>query len=153
MNSRPLIAALLAVAGAFAWADGVVTEALACRLVDVDPHLGHFSVGPWTIDLGEADDKAHPRAWQGPITIAAGDKAACTIDAEVSIVERPLYIGGHRLLATTYSGSNRTVFGIDMRTCKVVWRSAPFAGTVGLKAGVLQMGKGSRRLGPDCAIE
>ena len=120
----------------------------ACRYVPLDPGTGRVTIDGRTIDLGEADSLPVPGAWQGPIAIAGVTR--CVVDPAVAIVERPIFQDGRHMLVTTYSGSNRTIFAIELPTCRVVWRSAAFAGAVRLTGDTLFLGKTARPLGPNC---
>ncbi|HCE09621.1 MAG TPA: hypothetical protein DEQ40_13675 [Oxalobacteraceae bacterium] len=149
MIGRPSrIAALVAIG----WLLLASAEAAqTCHYVVLDPRAGKVSAGKLTIDLGQGDDAMAPRSWQGPIAIAQSGGTSCTVDSDVSILERPIYLDGKsHLLVTTYSGSNRVVFAIDATTCRVLWRSKPFVGSVRLKAGVLQTGKQRTKFGSHC---
>lgn len=132
------------------WLSASLATAQTCQYIQVDPGNGKFRVDTLDIDLGAADSDAKPTAWQGPITSTTPVGASCTVDPAVSIVERPIFSDGHRLVVTTYSGSNRVVFAIDAGTCQVLWRSHPFVGQVQLKAGTLRTGDHSMKLGANC---
>ena len=110
-------------------------QAGTCKLVALVPQGDMLPVeGVGRVSLGEADNKAHPTAWQGPVTMGA-----CSLD--LGIVEAPLIgAGAGSFYLTTYSGAVRKVALIDSAACKVVWKSAPFVGQVkvvwrGLKLG------------------
>ena len=122
--------------------------AAACRYAQIDP--GHPpATGDASFDFGAADDPAHPTAWQGPIGIAR-PQARCTVDPDVSIVERPVFTDGQRLLVTTYSGSNRVVFAVDTASCRVLWHSRKFDGAVLLHGDTLHLGRMSLKFDRRC---
>ena len=68
----------------------------------------------------------------------------------VSILERPFYQDGQHLLVTTYSGSNKVVFIINMENCNVLWYSKPFVGNVALKENTLQLDNKTIKLNSNC---
>lgn len=96
--------------------------------------------GGYTFALGEADDAATPRAWQGPLSITGQGGRRCAVSDDVAIIERPMaLVGGHLLYVSTYSGSENTLFVVDARDCTVRWTSPHYAGAarIGTKALVL----------------
>lgn len=127
--------------------------AQTCHYSEVDPGTGKVSVGDLSIDLGQGDNgdgKNTPAAWTGPITLTLAGGASCSVDPDVSIVERPLYSNGKQLLVSTYSGSEKVLYAVDAATCKVQWKSPSFAGRVKLSGNRLQLGKRRFKLGADC---
>nr|WKF55836.1 hypothetical protein HUO10_000280 [Paraburkholderia busanensis] len=127
--------------------------AQTCHYSEVDPGTGKVSVGDLSIDLGQGDsgDGQHtPAAWVGPITLTHAGGDACSVDPDVSIVERPLYSNGKQLLVSTYSGSEKVLYAVDAATCKVQWKSPSFSGRVKLSGERLQLGKRKVKLGADC---
>jgi hypothetical protein len=121
----------------------------ACQYTSLEP-IGPLSFGNFRVELGDADDVAKPTAWQGPIVISRNAERKCTVDPSVSLIERPLFQDGLHLLVTTYSGSERTVFSIALGSCKILWRSQPFAGDVRLDESKLYLGKAAVRLNRGC---
>jgi hypothetical protein len=122
----------------------------SCPYAPVDPGPGGVRSGVQVFDFGESDDKTKSTAWQGPITISGPGEAKCVVDSSVSIVERPIFSDGHHLMVSTYSGSNRVVFVVDVATCQILWRSRPFTGPVSLDGDAIHIGNRTARLGPDC---
>jgi hypothetical protein len=127
-----------------------VVAARTCNYVLVTPGSGRFNAGTATVYLGQADDPTHPAAWQGPITITQADGASCTVDPKVGIVEQPIYRDGSHFLVTTYSGSNRVVYAIDAKSCRVLWHSHRFAGEARLQGNKLRTGKYTATLDAGC---
>jgi len=140
--------ARIAVAGLIFFASTVTAE--TCHYILVKPGAGRFSAGKLTVDLGQADDAARPRAWQGPITITQSNGVSCTVDPTVGIIEQPIYRDGRHFLVVTYSGSNKIVYAIDAASCHVLWHSQPFTGPVRLNLNKLQMGNQTTKIRSDC---
>lgn len=120
-----------------------------CRLAEVAVDGQAAKVGQRVLDLGEADDPQHPTAWQGPLRITSAQGPGCEVDAAVSIIEKPLLAGDALLYVPTYSGSENHVYAVDLRTCRVVWKSPAFTGATRAEPGALILG--SRRLPLDAA--
>lgn len=114
--------------------------AQTCNYTPLEPYLSKAIAGNVSFDFGEEDDANNPQAWQGPLVISQNNGASCTVSPDVGILERPFYHDGRRLLLTTYSGSNKTIFVIDIATCRVLWRSKPFTDSVSIKDNMLQLG-------------
>lgn len=121
-----------------------------CHYRPLDPGTGKTTVGQAAIDLGEGDSVEKPTAWIGPMNITQSGGRSCAVDATVSIMERPFYTDGRHLLVSTYSGSNRIVYAIDVTTCAVLWKSDAFAGKVSLDGPLLHMAEHTKKLGPHC---
>lgn len=132
---------------------GYSVAAQTCNYLLVKPGSGKFNTGKVTVDLGQADDPTHPGAWQGPIIITQADGASCAVGPEVGIVEQPIYRDNRHFLVTTYSGSNRVVYAIDAKSCRVLWHSHPFAGKTRLQGNELQIGKDAITLDAECVPE
>jgi hypothetical protein len=111
-------------------------HAAECKLAILTPENGALKVdGIGTVSLGEADNAAQPKAWQGPVSAGA-----CALD--VGLIEAPIIgTSGGPVYLTTYSGALRKVVLVDAAACKVVWRSAPFVGEVNVAQGRLKLGK------------
>jgi hypothetical protein len=129
---------------------GPVALAQSCHYSEVNPGTGKVSVGDLSIDLGQSDGTDSPTAWLGPVTLSRAGGASCSVDPNVSIVERPLYTNGKQFLVSTYSGSEQVVYAIDAATCKVQWKSASFSGKVKLSGNRLQLDKRKVKLGSNC---
>ncbi len=129
------------------WATAQAGE---CRLQPVAVQAATGKLGELTLDLGETDDPAHAQAWQGPLKITVGAAAACTADDEVSIIERPLLAGQGVLYVPTYSGSNRRLYALDVRTCRVRWSSPDYSYPLSYKDGVLKLDGHTWKLSADC---
>ena len=123
-----------------------ITLAGQCHYVTMEPGLGKIKINDIAFDFGEPDNLNKPQAWQGPISITHADQSTCTVDSDVSILERPIYQDGEHLLVTTYSGDNRRVFMIDIATCRILWKSKSFMGEVYLTDDELQLGKQAAKL-------
>jgi len=121
-----------------------------CQWQPLDPGRGHFTTGPFSIDLGTADQAGSPTAWQGPITISQAGGTSCSVDPSVGIIERPLFATARKMLVSSYSGSNKTVFIIDSARCKIAWKSRPFDGTIRLSGDRLSLGAMTLLLKPSC---
>lgn len=143
MTTVTMIAAALLVAGPAAMAQ-------SCRYGEVNPGTGKVSVGDLSIDLGQSDGTDAPTAWLGPVTLSRAGGASCSVDPNVSIVERPLYSNGKQLLVSTYSGSEQVVYAIDASTCKIEWKSDSFSGRVRLNGNRLQLDRRKVKLGSNC---
>lgn len=138
----------MAVAGLLIAAPAAVAQ--SCHYNEVNPGTGKLSVGDLSIDLGQSDGTESPTAWLGPLTLGRAGGAPCSVDPNVSIVERPLYTNGKQLLVSTYSGSEQVVYAIDASTCKIQWKSDSFSGKVKLSGNRLQMDKRKVKLGSNC---
>ncbi|RUL77711.1 hypothetical protein [Dyella choica] len=113
----------------------------ACDFTPV-PIVGSVGkVGQVSVSFGEADDVKHPAAWQGPLQISVDGAPQCSVSEDVSIVEEPVMLAGDVLYVPTYSGSNNRLYAVDVKTCKVIWRSVNFSGKTVLKQGRLVAGK------------
>lgn len=105
-----------------------------CTLHRVTPVGSTARANGQTIQLGDADSAVRPAAWQGPLVADA-----CTLG--LGIIEGPLMMTNTRMLyVPTYSGSVRRLYLVDLRSCKVRWQSAAFAGKLNISAGTLQLG-------------
>ncbi|WP_266160036.1 hypothetical protein [Dyella silvatica] len=124
--------------------------ATECPYHPLDPGTGTVSVGPATVHFGAGDHAEKPSAWIGPLRITQPGGTSCTVDPDVSIMERPMYSDGEHMLVSTYSGSLRIVYAIDLATCAVVWKSDAFAGALALHGQQLHMAKHVVKLGPHC---
>jgi hypothetical protein len=92
----------------------------------------------------------NPQAWTGPIKISVRGQPACTASESVSIVENPVLLGRDVLYVATYSGSDRIMYGLDTRTCRIVWKSPVFYGDPNYKHGVLILGNRRVLLNNEC---
>jgi hypothetical protein len=115
--------------------------AQACDFTPVRIEQSTGKAGDVTVDLGEADDAQHPTAWQGPLRISMGGAPACTVSDDVSIVEEPVLLGGDILYVPTYSGSNNSLYAVNVNTCAVIWHSSHFGGKTVFRKGRLFAGK------------
>ncbi|MFB9125923.1 hypothetical protein E2553_33135 [Paraburkholderia dipogonis] len=140
--------AVMAVAGLLIAAPVAIAQ--PCHYSEVNPGTGRVSVGDLSIDLGQNDGTESPTAWLGPVTLNRAGGASCSVDPNVSIVERPLYTNGKQLFVSTYSGSEQVVYAIDASTCKIQWKSDSFSGKVRLSGNRLQLDKRKVRLGANC---
>ncbi|MDG3444424.1 hypothetical protein [Nitrospirillum amazonense] len=122
----------------------------ACAYKTLEPGVGKAQVGASAIDLGAGDDPVKPQAWQGPVMLTHADGTSCTVDPDVSLVERPLFTDGQRVVISTYSGSERGVYFLDINSCRTLWKSPPFSGGVSLTAQTLRLGKKRHKLGSLC---
>jgi hypothetical protein len=122
-----------------------VSAAGRCKIEMLTPKLSTLVAGPYTLDLGEADDRDRPTAWQGPVTMGQ-----CSF-AQFGIVVSPLAIGASRyLFVWSYSGSNDTVAIADLKACAVLWTSKPFAGKWFVNASALVLAGKPMPLGDNC---
>jgi hypothetical protein len=99
---------------------GSNTFAQTCNYTPLEPYLSKATAGNVSFDFGEEDDRNNLQAWQGPLVINQHNGASCTVSPDVGILERPFYQDGKHLLVTTYSGSNKTVFMIDITSCRIL---------------------------------
>lgn len=116
-------------------------SAQMCHYTTLEPYLNKATAGNVSFDFGEEDNANNSQAWQGPLVINQNNGSSCTVSSDVSVLERPFYQDGKNLLVTTYSGSNKKIFIIDIAACRVLWRSRPFTGEVSMTRDVLQLGK------------
>ncbi|MEE3623355.1 hypothetical protein UCD39_05050 [Nitrospirillum sp. BR 11752] len=124
--------------------------AQACAYQALEPGVGKILVGSATMDLGEGDDPLKPQAWQGPVVFTHADGTSCTVDPDISLVERPLLTDGQRVIVSTYSGSERRVHFLDINNCRILWKSSPFSGEVSLTPQALRLGTRTHKLGSLC---
>ena len=118
----------------------VVLVAQACDLKPVPIVQSIGKAGDVTVNFGEADDVQHPSACEGPLQISVGDAPVCSVSEDVSIVEQPVMYGSGVLYVPTYSGSNNRLYAVDVKTCKVIWRSDNFDAKPVFKKGKVVMG-------------
>ncbi|MGZ3181998.1 MAG: hypothetical protein ACXU8N_06110 [Telluria sp.] len=129
---------------ALAFITTLPVAASACQLTSVEPRNGELHIGNVRWALGEADDEHRPSAWQGPL-----HAGRCSI--ELGIIERPFALTSNSMLfLNTYSGSERELNLVDLKACKVRWKSGRFVGNVTLDARGLRLGKRSIRLSESC---
>ncbi len=118
----------------------VLASGTGPALVALVPTGSSVEAGGYHLDLGEPDGSRASRAWQGPIRITSAGTAACTVNEDVAIVERPLSMTrSHLLYVTTYSGSEVRVYVVDAATCAVKWTSPSFEGAPTIAAGTLTL--------------
>lgn len=110
----------------------------------------HASSDGVSVTLGEADNPVRPLAWLGPVTISVSGRPACTSSEDVSIVEMPVLLGRDILIVPTYSGSERRIYALDIKTCRVVWKSPTMYGGPRYQHGVLMVGDRSVRFDKAC---
>ncbi|TWB12972.1 hypothetical protein FBZ89_12273 [Nitrospirillum amazonense] len=122
----------------------------ACAYKTLEPGVGKAPVAGGAIDLGAGDDPLKPQAWQGPVVFTHADGTSCTADPDVSLVERPLFTDGRRVVVSTYSGSERRIYFLDINNCRTLWKSPTFSGDVSLTAQTLRLGEKAHKLGPLC---
>ncbi|MGH8779929.1 hypothetical protein [Paraburkholderia sp.] len=152
MNSKFVRNALLTAAAVLLAGQAAVAVAAAqtCRYSEVNPGSGKVTARQLSIDLAQSDGTDRPTAWIGPMTIAREGGESCSVDPNVSIIERPIYTDGQHVLVSTYSGSEQIVYAIDAKDCKVMWESERFSGKVRLTGNRLRMDQKTVRLGADC---
>ena len=97
-----------------------------------------------TVAFGMADDTRQPTAWQGPLRITTGAAPACEVSDEVAIAEAPVMLGDGILYVPTYSGSSNRLYAVDVKTCRVLWRSRDFDGPIRFRGDHFTLGR--RRL-------
>jgi hypothetical protein len=124
--------------------------AQSCHYTELDLGTGNIADGKYKIDLGESDGAPKPTAWIGPMKITQSDGTSCAVDADVSIMQRPVYSDGNRLIVSTYSGGNQTVYIVDEPTCHVLWTSELFSGKIAVKGSKLSINKKAHQFGQDC---
>jgi hypothetical protein len=111
-----------------------------CNLTSLTITSNSASVGNVIVTLGNADDAQQPTAWLGPVTISTDGQPACTASESVSIVEKPVLLGPDILFVPTYSGSERIMYALDTKTCRIVWKSHIFYGDSSYTHGALTLG-------------
>ncbi len=131
------------------------TSANDCTLTRLIFASNSAVTGSVTVTLDEeASDLPHsadnPQAWTGPVKISLSGQPACTANDAVSIVENPVLLGRDVLYVSTYSGSDRIMYGLDTRTCRIVWKSPVFYGVPSYTHGVLLLGKRRVLLNNEC---
>ncbi|CAJ3719392.1 Uncharacterised protein [Burkholderia pseudomallei] len=124
--------------------------ASACDFVPLRIAVNVGKIGDVIVNLGEPDDSRHPTAWQGPLTISTGSAPACTVSDEVSIIGRPVVFAEDVLYVPTYSGSSSMVYAVDVKTCRVIWRSDDFPEKMRFENGRLIMGTSQLRVDRRC---
>ncbi|WP_148037703.1 hypothetical protein [Burkholderia pseudomallei] len=124
--------------------------ASACDFVPLRIAVNVGKIGDVIVNLGEPDDSRHPTAWQGPLTISTGSAPACTVSDEVSIIGRPVVFAEDVLYVPTYSGSSSMVYAVDVKTCRVIWRSNDFPEKMRFENGRLIMGTSQLRVDRRC---
>ena len=124
--------------------------ASACDFVPLRIPVNVGTIEGVTVDFGEPDDTRYPTAWQGPLTISTGSVSACTVSNEVSIIVRPVVFADGVLYVPTYSGSSSIVYAVDVKTCKVIWRSEDFPGKMRFDKGSLIIGTSQLRVDRRC---
>lgn len=124
--------------------------ASACDFVPLRIAANVGKIGDVTVNLGEPDDSRHPTAWQGSLTISTDSAPACTVSDEVSIAITPVMFAEGILYVPTYSGSSNVVHAVDVKTCKVIWRSDDFIGKTRFEKGRLIMGASQLRVDRHC---
>lgn len=92
----------------------------------------------------------NPQAWTGPVKISLRGQHVCKASESVSIVQNPVLLGRDVLYVSTYSGSDRIMYGLDTRTCRIVWKSPVFDGVPSYTHGVLLLGKRRVLLNNEC---
>jgi hypothetical protein len=118
--------------------------ACACRLTSVEPKGNELHIGTLRWSLGEADDVRSPSAWQGPL-----HAGSCSI--KLDIIEGPFALTSSGMLfVNTYSGSERELHLVDLRACKIRWKSGRYTGKLKLDSQALQLGQRSIRLSESC---
>lgn len=148
IRNTVLVAAGVLLAGQAALAVAAVAQ--TCHYSEVNPGSGKVTTRQLSIDLGQSDGTDKPTAWIGPMTLAREGGESCSVDPNVSIIERPIYTDGQHVLVSTYSGSEQIVYAIDAKDCKVMWESERFSGKVKLTGNRLRMDKNTVKLGTDC---
>lgn len=127
--------------------------ASACDFEPLRIAVNVGKVGGVTVNLGESDNSQHPTAWQGPLTLSTGSAPACTVSDEVSIIVRPVVFADGILYVPTYSGSSSIVYAVDVKSCKVIWRSDDFPEKTRFEKGRLIMGTSQLRVDRRCDDE
>lgn len=111
-----------------------------CDLVPLTITKSSATWGKLTVTLGNADNRDHPRAWSGPVTMSLEGQSACTSPESVSIVQEPLLLGKGTLFVSTYSGNQRRTYALDIHTCRVVWKSPVYFTDPSYAHGTLMIG-------------
>jgi hypothetical protein len=124
----------------------VPASANDCTLMRLIFASNSAATGSVTVTIeDEASDLPYsadnPQVWTGPVKISLHGQPACTAGKSVSIVENPVLLGRDVLYVSTYSGSDRIMYGLDTRTCRIVWKSPVFYGGASYTHGVLILGK------------
>ncbi|GGA01287.1 hypothetical protein [Dyella caseinilytica] len=122
------------------------TFASDCNLIYLTFAKNSATAGSVTVTIEDEPDNVpynvdNPQAWVGPVKISVGGQPACTASESVSIVENPVLLGRDVLYVATYSGSERTMYALDTKTCRIVWKSPIFFGNSIYSHGVLHLGK------------
>lgn len=113
----------------------------ACELAQMSVEGGVARARGITVNLGEADHPQHATAWQGPLKISVKDSPACSADVDVSIIEEPLLLGASVLYVSTYSGSESRLYAVNIKSCRVEWKSQPYVGKTSYADGHLILGR------------
>ncbi|MBF3411146.1 hypothetical protein ACGY7B_26265 [Burkholderia pseudomallei] len=124
--------------------------ASACDFVPLRIPVNVGKIGGVTVSFGEPDDSHHSAAWQGPLTLSTGSAPACTVSDEVLIIVRPVVFADGVLYVPTYSGSSSILYAVDVKTCKVIWRSDGFPEKTRFDKRRLIMGTSQLRVDRHC---
>ncbi|WP_147293410.1 hypothetical protein [Dyella monticola] len=111
-----------------------------CDLIPLTITKSTATWGKLTVTLGDADTVDHPSAWSGPVTISLEGQPVCTVSESVSIVQEPVLLGKNTLFVSTYSGSQRQIYALDIHTCRVVWKSPVYFADPSYAHGMWMMG-------------
>ena len=121
-----------------------VSARAECALKTLEPKGTVIGAGAFDLTRGEADDRVHPSAWQGPLVTGK-----CTL--ELGIIEPPLVLVSNSLLyVPSYSGNMRTLSLVDLAACSVRWRSWAFSGDLRISPTALELGGQRVKLDGNC---
>lgn len=121
-----------------------------CNLGSVSVTGKVAKAGNLALDLGEADDPQHPTAWQGPLKITNETGLACTVSEDVAMIEQSLLLGASVVYVPTYSGSENHLYAVDLKSCRVLWKSPAYTGKIRYSGSTLQWGRHSSAINAQC---
>jgi hypothetical protein len=127
-----------------------IAGAQTCPYVPFEPSGIESHVADVSISISGPDNPTKPSAWEGPIIIRKANGTTCRTPDDVSLISRPFFSDGSRLLVTTYSGSTKMVYAVDLATCHVLWHSPTFSGSVRMEGPVLLAGNRAMKIGAGC---
>ncbi|ECI3716593.1 hypothetical protein DK077_10855 [Salmonella enterica subsp. enterica] len=125
-------------------------SASGCELIRLTISGRYAHLDDQLIDLGEPDDMNTPQDWHGPVMFKMDTNKQCSIDMD--IIEEPILSDRKKLFIPTYSGSERTLYAIDMMSCTVLWESKIFYGQTTYQNGILKAGGERIYLDEQCNV-
>lgn len=131
----------------------------ACHLEPVDVSsttekhgTDELKRGDYLIRLRDADKMGTARRpiWTGGIEVVKAGQPIC--QSPVGIIENPIaFAGKQHLLVSTYSGSDQTIYMVNLDNCSIAWKSPFFqSASTRLSKDALQWGRKKIRIRDNC---